>query len=151
MRLGLVAQVPVRRQPAGQALRPAARGGQEGQEVRQGRPQARDGLAPQPALAQQEARHVPHAEAGQAGARLVQVGQEPAGRLVLSGHGRLGVAARAARGDVVVSQRAEPGRTAVPGRDHRLVDDQFPARQRAGHQHRRPADRLDALILDPLV
>ncbi|HEY1706083.1 MAG TPA: hypothetical protein VGG75_40915 [Trebonia sp.] len=50
VRLGLVAHVPVRRQPAGQALRCPARAGEEGQEVGQGRPQARDGLAPQPAL-----------------------------------------------------------------------------------------------------
>jgi hypothetical protein len=54
VRLGLVAQVPVRRQPSGQALRRQALVGQEAQEVRQGRPQARDGLAAQPALPQQE-------------------------------------------------------------------------------------------------
>ena len=144
VRLGLVAQVPVRRQPAGQALRSPARVGQEGQEVRQGRPHARDGLAPQPALPQQEARHVPHAEGGQVtGARLVQVAQEPADHLALRDQGRLGVATRPARGNVVVPEQAEPGRAAVLHRDHRPVDDDRPACQRVRHQHHRPTDRLD--------
>ena len=65
VRLGLAAQVPVRRQPSGQALRRQALVGQEAQEVRQGRPQARDGLAAQPALPQQETRHIPHAQGRQ--------------------------------------------------------------------------------------
>ncbi len=129
VRLGLVAHVPVRRQPVGQALRCPARGGQEDQEVRQARPHSRDGLAAQPALPQKETRHVPHAEGGQViDTHVVQVAQEPADRLVLRSHGRLGVAARAARGNVVVSERTEPGGTAVLGRDHRLVDRRPPGR-----------------------
>ena len=93
VRFGLVAQVPVRRQPVGQALRGPARGGQEGQEVRQARPHGRDGLAALPALAQQETRHLSHAEDAQViDTRVVQVAQEPADRLVFRGYGRSFVA-----------------------------------------------------------
>ena len=150
VRLGLVAQVPVRRQQAGQALRRPSRGGEEVQEVGQGRPQPRDGLAAQPALAQQETRHVPHAQGSQAGARLVQVAQEPAGRLVLGDQGRLRVAASAARGNIVVPQRPEPDRAAVLRRDDRPADDDRPACQRVRHQDRRPTNRVDIPVRDRL-
>jgi hypothetical protein len=74
---------------------------------------------------------------------VLTLAQEPADHLVFCGDGRLGVAARAARGNVVVSEQAEPGRTAVLHRDHRLVDDDRPACQRVRHQDHRPANRLD--------
>ena len=152
VRLGLVTDVPVRRQPIRQAARCPARRGQEVQEVGQARPHGRDGLASQSTLTQQEARHVPHAERREIiDAHLDQVGQEPAGRPVFRDHGRLGVAATTARSEVVVPERAEPRRTTVLRRDHRPVNVDRPAGQHVRHQHHRPTNRLDIPVFDRLT
>ena len=149
VRLGLVTDVPVWRQPIRQTTRCPARRGQEAQEVGQARPHGRDGLASQSTLTQQEARHVPHAERREIiDAHLDQVGQEPAGRPVLRDHGRLGVAATTARSEVVVPQRAELRGTTVLRRDHRPVNVDRPASQHVRHQHHRPANRLDSPVFD---
>jgi hypothetical protein len=149
VRLGLVTGVPAGRQPIRQTARRPARGGQELQEVGQARPHGRDGLASQSTLAQQEARHVSHAERREIiDAHLVQIAQEPAGRPVFRDHGRLGVAAPTARSEVVVPERAELRGTTVLRRDHRPVDFDRPASQHLCHQHHRPANRLDSPVTD---
>ena len=152
MRLGLVTDVPLWRQPIRQATRCPARRSQEAQQVGQARPHRRDGLAPQSTLAQQEARHVPHAERREIiDAHLNQVGQEPAGRPVFRDHGRLGVTATTARSEVVVPQRAELRRTTLPRGDHRPVNVDYPTSQHVRHQHHRPANRLDNPVFDRLT
>jgi len=96
-----------------------------------------------------EARHVPHAKRCQIlDTHLVQVGQESAGGPVLGDHGRLGVAAPAARGKVVVPERTELRGTAVLGRDHRPVNLDRPTSQHVCHQHHRPTNHLDIPVLD---
>ena len=144
VRLGLVTDVTVWRQPVRQALRRLARAGQEGQEVREARSHGGNGLASQSPLAQQKARQVPHAEHREiVNAHLVQVTQEPADRLVLGDHGRLGVVPLATRSEVVVPERAEPGRAVVFRRDHRPVNLNRPTGQHVHRQHHRPTNRLD--------
>ena len=152
MRVGLVTDVAVRRQPICQAGRCLPGRGQGGEEVGQARPQGRDGLASQSTLAQQEPGHVPHAQRREIiDADVDQVGQESAGRPVFRDHGRLGVAATAARSEVVVPQRTEPGRTPVLRRDHWAVHVDRPTRQHLRHQQHRPANSLHILVLDRLV
>ena len=106
VRLGLVTHVPVRRQPV-QPTRAASgpwRPGSPGSPPRTTScPRwscgaARVDAAGNPTRPARRAPRDPRAH-------LVEVAQEPAGRLVFRDHGRLGVAARAAPGDVVVPQR----------------------------------------------
>ena len=151
VRLGLVTDVTVRRQPVRQTPRCPARAGQKAQEVRQARSHGRDGLASQSTLVQQEARYVSYAERCEIiDADLDQVAQEPASHPVLRDHGRLRVGSRAARSEVVVPERAEPDRAVVLCRDHRPINVDGPTGQHVCHQHHRPTNRLDSPVCDRL-
>jgi len=151
VRLGLVTEVPVGRQPIRQTARCPARRGQEVQEIRQARPHGRNRFAPQMALAQQETRHVPHAEHREIiDTHLVQMTQEPDGRPVFRDHGRLGVAASTARSEVVVPQRTELRGTTVLRRNHGPININRPIGQHVCHQQHRPTNRLNSPVFDRL-